>query len=226
MKKTIIALLALSGVAFGATAADVNDNLKKAITDYGYTVESGFSLTTTVSLPGGSNKYFTFSDDWFLFTQENQYFGVTTSADPGSWNLTGGSATTDPFEDALVVGQSVSWLTGPTPSTSVTISLGCMPLAFGDYVTVQTSLSIITNNGTQLVNSQLKDAEGGYTAYFDLNEVEFLTEVSEAKITIGASDAIDLINYVAPETDAVPEPTTATLSLLALAGLAARRRRK
>ncbi len=40
------------------------------------------------------------------------------------------------------------------------------------------------------------------------------------------SDYMPVVSFTVTNTPAIPEPTTATLSLLALAGLAARRRRK
>lgn len=50
--------------------------------------------------------------------------------------------------------------------------------------------------------------------------------ISELRIWKGVVTAQDIKNAQSAPAPAVPEPTTATLSLLALAGLAARRRRK
>jgi len=72
------------------------------------------------------------------------------------------------------------------------------------------------NNGTQWVNDK-----------YDVTEIRYTTDYLDA-LTIydgyaTADQAWELNKGVLP---AVPEPTTATLSLLALAGLAARRRRR
>lgn len=58
-------------------------------------------------------------------------------------------------------------------------------------------------------------------------ETDFLTynQISNATLYNGLYTA-DGVGSLSPDVDVVPEPTTATLSLLALAGLAARRRRK
>lgn len=231
MKKTLITLLAFGSAAFGETTmpSDANYNLGMAIHEYGYNLQEGFMLHTIVTLPQGSGKYFTFSDDWLLFSQERKYFGVTTEGDPGGWPAVGGSATTEPYTEPLVIGQAVSSLTGPTPTTTVVITLSCTGMSVGDNVTYNTSLrvstrsGISTDSGITLIDSVLLDANEGYTAFFDLRKVEFETNVVEAKLIMGGNpQVIDLVNYTSP----VPEPTTATLSLLALAGLAARRRRK
>lgn len=93
------------------------------------------------------------------------------------------------------------------------------PLTLGMFFTYDGSKVLITNSE----NSQVK---------FTINENNIVTSFNFAKLTSqGAAslpaDAVTTISiskaYTAP---VVPEPTTATLSLLALAGLAARRRRK
>ncbi len=53
-----------------------------------------------------------------------------------------------------------------------------------------------------------------------------LTATNHPEFTGGAFVGLKSIGFNTTATDTIPEPTTATLSLLALAGLAARRRRK
>ncbi|MBR4311518.1 MAG: PEP-CTERM sorting domain-containing protein, partial [Akkermansia sp.] len=74
---------------------------------------------------------------------------------------------------------------------------------------------------TQLYNGQ------EYSASYILGETYDLTGISialDGNSTNGDKDVFTVSNFTISHT--VPEPTTATLSLLALAGLAARRRRK
>lgn len=72
--------------------------------------------------------------------------------------------------------------------------------------------SITDANGNKL-SYTTNEAEIGKAGFFWIEETEFIQ---------GESYSVSLVAKAA----AVPEPTTATLSLLALAGLAARRRRK
>lgn len=92
------------------------------------------------------------------------------------------------------------------------------------------SLSYLTknsNNEDTLANLVIwKNASYDFSgiSYASFNIADAITEhVSDITVWEGVVEASDL---VAVDTPAVPEPTTATLSLLALAGLAARRRRK
>ncbi len=225
MKKTLIALLALAGVACGATVAGdaVTLNLKKAIQEYGYTTDCSFLLEAVVNT-AHSARFFTFNTnpDWFLYSQENKYFGVTTSGDPGNWIVSSSGATN--FTENLVVGETKSWLVGPKSTSTVTITLTCSPISADDLGQYAASLRVVASDGTVLIQSSLLDAEGGQTACFDLKGVAFNTEVTSATLNIANAGGtvlnnFDVVNYI-------PEPATATLSLLALAGLAARRRRK
>lgn len=232
MKKTLTAIMLMSSVAFGASASDVNANLQSAITDYNYIAENGFSMQATIQLNGDQEAYFTFAENWKLFAQVKRYFGVTTSGDPGSWNIVP-QGNKDPYTDSLVVGESKSWI-GDTEKSSdtVTITISSTVTSTGDDNQPQyyTFLTVTPSAmGGPIIESMLLDSEGGMSAFYDLNDVVFNNNVTSAQLMIGASsDVIDLVNYVAPtpSTPNIPEPTTATLSLLALAGLAARRRRK
>jgi len=64
---------------------------------------------------------------------------------------------------------------------------------------------------------------GGYTGAIYTNDSLEATAANYGKYMLGADKNGIYVQYV--KADIVPEPTTATLSLLALAGLAARRRR-
>ncbi len=224
MKKTLIALMALAGVACGATGDAVTLNLKKLIQEYGYdSAGCGFVLETVVST--SPSTFFTFNSDgsWILFSQEQKYFGVSTAGDPGDWVVSSSGVTS--FEAPLVVGETKSWLVGPKHSGTVTITLACAPIAAGESVQYATNLRVAAADGSILINSSLMDPAGGQTVGFDLNGVTFNSAVSSAYVSMTNAKGelvlggFDVVKYI-------PEPTTATLSLLALCGLAARRRRR
>ncbi|MBQ8899952.1 MAG: PEP-CTERM sorting domain-containing protein, partial [Akkermansia sp.] len=65
---------------------------------------------------------------------------------------------------------------------------------------------------------------GDYTGAIYTNDSLEATAANYGKYLLGADKKGIYVQYV--KADIVPEPTTATLSLLALAGLAARRRRR
>lgn len=67
-------------------------------------------------------------------------------------------------------------------------------------------------------------AYDGYTAKIDLGETFSVNAITAT--FDGNSSFVGHVNDIQLKVTTVPEPTTATLSLLALAGLASRRRRK
>ena len=126
--------------------------------------------------------------------------------------------------DATSALTDIDWTNAAGAALTITyngISSRTAPLGVQMYFSVaMNNGSIVTlnagNNGTQWVTNE-----------FDVTEIRYTTNYLDA-LTIydgyaTADQAWDLNKGVLPS---VPEPTTATLSLLALAGLAARRRRK
>lgn len=87
--------------------------------------------------------------------------------------------------------------------------------------------AILNANGGDLnlfrVNVE-KRTDGYYLTdywYSDARYIESLTILDDTKV-----NGWGMERAAVPEFDSIPEPATATLSLLALAGLAARRRRR
>lgn len=216
----------MGSVAFGATGADVTANIAKAINDYGYNAAYGFNLEAVISTAyAGRIVTFNNAATWYLYSQENRYFGVTTTGDPGSWNQS--TSGTQTWEGQLNEGDR-SWLVGPVSSSTVTLTLTSVAVGFGEDDTPQytTAISLLDANGSTLLSAQILDSEGNPTKFLDLSTFVFNTEVSSATLALVKADGqsvggINLVDY-----KYVPEPATTTLSLLALAGLAARRRRK
>ena len=198
MKKTLIALMALAGIAAAAqsemTAAD---NLYAGEFDLTFTIEEGAVV---------SGDY----DILAAYYQSNAGHAYTVNAfklySDGTLTLERGeslSSTTLDNETTLGTTRNTSIFTAN--GESYTLGAGSYTLEYLGGTNGSAAANLYL--GEELVasftggNHNMNGAQaGGLTLYLTTNE-----------------------GYATP---AVPEPTTATLSLLALAGLAARRRRK
>jgi len=100
---------------------------------------------------------------------------------------------------------------------------------YGDVVTLA-----LQNNGKGTLTLYVDGVQAGYTTITSANEYSSAKLIKEFKFggkLAGSNNNANIILHDAQfvsglTTQIIPEPTTATLSLLALAGLAARRRRK
>ena len=231
MKKTIIALLALAGVA--AAATEVNYTLTKDAT-----ATWGDPETETL----GTGITFNETDDILALTYLYTTMGTGGSASvEGSWESPTNKAYANTYAPKVQLqsGQSDSWtLTFSVKNTGEeTITL--TGFTFDGYcingggsdksadIPVTTSLT-----GAENAAVTLGRAGSTGTAEFSTNFVLAAGESKTLEFTLGSAKNYATfagltggsVSYVTGA--AVPEPTTATLSLLALAGLAARRRRK
>ena len=236
MKKTLIALMALAGVA---TAEDyhgsLNTDLTKAITASGYTVGDDFTMSVQLQYLLSSatrQTSLTLGDTFHIVAQKtgswsNVYLGFTPSStngtDPGAINLTrstSGKIDSYSFTATESVTGPDGWITraGNTVggSTQTWQFLGStLTLTY----TAETQTTVLDFDFTTIVD----DAQNSIYRPTDRDHLI----VTVKGIEMDAND-ISFANDVTGRNVAftVPEPTTATLSLLALAGLAARRRRK
>lgn len=206
MKKTVITLLALAGIAAAADTAVFDfkaDNL---------TAQDLTAITLTDEL--------------------TQYTATIETA--GEYALTGGTWSGD-----TVTGANADYIAANSKATGATLSLTLGGLvAGGKYdVTIVTGVpfegagawnSMNTTNSyesTSLAFGSQNVQVRNITTY-DVTGIEADAN-GEITFSIGKhSDAHTASFNYASITAAVPEPTSATLSLLALAGLAARRRRR
>ncbi len=119
-------------------------------------------------------------------------------------------------------------------ASDATIIMGNQPvtlsgtLTMGDHVTIDLSAwcSIMGENGTTVFKPFMDIMQ-----YGDASSLTFDEKLEDVRVTIVLADYTDDDGFMVIANNGktlqlVPEPTTATLSLLALAGLAARRRRK
>ena len=249
MKKTIVALLALAGVSFAgtsitpltdATAGTWTHSNKNAIVDGvlsgnpNWQVDPSFyELSSALDLSvddififsfdatnyGTANSILTLA---FVGTENAVVVGHGTYDKPGDElqigltdNLTAqgyGFASTNPRDDAEL--SALTTLSGGMPTGGKTSTISGSIAWDGDSYAITLGSSAVTG-----------------TVSYDLGITTF--DVTKLVVTIeGGSYPTDFRDYQKTATMSnltigiVPEPTTAALSLLALAGLAARRRRK
>ena len=210
MKKTLIALMAMAGMAFGETIT-VN------------TIDAKF--TDAPVLAGNC-----WSDDYVLtFTLTEDYTLAGSGSVVGFYR---GGGKTDPYGyNGIVLGGSDEALT-------LTIGRGCAnnttgdatgigattTFTFQDNVTFTTTIqkgvvyTLSVTGGDQSMTPTLTWDGGSETLASYKGNMN-----SNAALTYAVNAGTITKEVVTP---AVPEPATATLSLLALAGLASRRRRK
>ena len=222
MKKSIIALIALTGVAAaseqvksGSLTLDFTDIPKTVVDDatlFNYingAVNEGGTLTFETVLSWNGN---TTSDYQTILHVGEQGKGITLAVN-GSNHLIFGenndySTGHELYDGTLKNGDNtvIFTLTGKnTPGTaSASITLNGTTYSMSDMSWATMGWS----EGSSRYDEYTLGAQGpGWEAH------KKLVHITPSNMTV---------KYVAP----VPEPATATLSLLALAGLAARRRRK
>ncbi len=203
MKKTIIALLALAGVA----AAD--------------------SLTLNVTELKSSNTLLTWSDDidaltsWALtFNLDSQRSALSEQdlafiQNSGSDNGAAVKFAVNPNGTLEFYGYGAST---NSPESMVTVDSTPITLQF-----------IANEQAGSIIGGRLTAISGEKSFSIDLDSELTLTNSNSIRLwSNGGNEHFTNITLSALNNNvvAVPEPTTATLSLLALAGLAARRRRR
>ena len=258
MKKTIIALIALAGVAAAATenTVDVTTNLMptptKPITWKGTGSGTDIDLKWDGTFSGNA------CEEAAIFTELFENFDITTNGCyafnqyGSSKNSNGASLSNDTitikalssdgsgsmFFVAMVSVSDLLQENDFGSLNSITLSLTGNSGTSDDTWFSVYSMDATSNTLTTVLemaasdSSSLKNWDGtkSYTIGADsLNATDNIallvrhnksTDLTFTNLTATANLTIP------SDTPAVPEPTTATLSLLALAGLAARRRRK
>ncbi|MBR2143957.1 MAG: PEP-CTERM sorting domain-containing protein [Akkermansia sp.] len=220
MKKTIITLLALSGLAMGVETLKELDSNELTVG----TLQVGNSNTIT-----GGNAGLTFSVGGK--TQLSAYiitFGYDEipSDSKDSWlrleNTTGcgigtTNSTTMDLRTGVFVGNSIagtSFAINTEDTFALTFSVDTVylsNLSKGTYISTTVSADDVA--GWKLISGTARIWTHSGTTDIQVGQVADLSDLTEAQV----------LSVV--KTGTVPEPATATLSLLALAGLAARRRR-
>jgi len=260
MKKTIIALMALAGVAAADTVItgadltwDVSSPNKDCTTVNGGNLTysgggwwvSGPTGTLAQSITLGLNQVleFSYSCD---FSTSNSVLTLALANNSGAvvMGKTYGDevrlGTTTETGDAVARGYAFANTNNSGAVANITsytalkdgVGEDANNVSFvvnsGDTVNTNDVTFTVAYNTTssQFVGTLAYD---GYTANIDLGETFSVNAITAtfdgAAAFVGHVNDIQLKVTTVPESTVVPEPTTATLSLLALAGLASRRRR-
>ena len=251
MKKTLIALMAMASVASAATLTQIAtmDQLAAASTDIGSSVteltdydKTTYSFTgagsiLSITLPGvteyitGGTGYLTIAA-WIQpsSTSENSIFSIGGQNNGFKFALKNGGlqVTTKGLADTNVTCANLGYTSIPTDDwtmVAVTIDLsqsGSSRFYMGTVDNKYASRNLGTWNAVTGDDLKLAIGSGNAGSVRD----GFNGKISN--LTLFSSDGLVNNSDIAAMIGAapIPEPTTATLSLLALAGLAARRRRR
>ena len=204
MKKTIIALMAMAGVAMGA---------EYDITAGGNLYAGAFTLSFTLE------ENFAVSGDYDILAAYYQVNGNSYNVNAfqlnsnGSLTLNrGGALSSTTLTNDVTTGTQDSSLFKTTEGTAYT-------LGAGDYVIEYLG----GTNGSAAAELYLNDVL--VASFTGGNHNMNGSQGGGLALKLQTNDSYSVIQGK-PVTPSIPEPTTATLSLLALAGLAARRRRR
>ncbi len=201
--------MALAGVAAAETGAEFNTKLEQALNDANYTLGDAFTIVTKLGGIHNMNKGFvTLADNYYIVNQSHAYWGLNNAdsnnvTNNGAWTLSvnGNDYTYTSTEGTLPILWTQNAEGSGSAQRTVGSWIGVEISSDGTDSTVKLSYA-----GADIVDTFILKGTA-----LDASEISFADDISDvqsATITV------------------VPEPTTATLSLLALAGLAARRRRK
>ncbi|MBR5196070.1 MAG: PEP-CTERM sorting domain-containing protein [Akkermansia sp.] len=249
MKKTLAALMILAGVAMGAEPLLTMDFT--ALT--GNTNDNTPAGWTVGQYKGGNNTpFYNFGGNGAEIAQPwKQNYLITSLAldSQGTYAITftvknGSEDTGNMF---FLSSDTYSIVIGNSYNSNSEIYVGTLAEATGDaFASFQTdtgknptvlanstgldvsgtiSYTLTMNGGNMTVDAALSNGASWNTTITGLEDVTFNKLGFMIDGAVGGASILG-INVTAPESPVVPEPATATLSLLALAGLAARRRRK
>ena len=243
MKKTLITLLALAGIAAGEVTKDFITNVMPdsydSETDF-YTAESGWKSLGWGSIEGNIPNDFSVMGITSSTYRTHYFFNQSATAETSYGlisfennvlTLTGRSGVSQDawYANVITVGEllhggDLANLTGisVTLTATGTENGGMWGLYHVDSSDEKvTAISTVASNSLAGVNEPKSIA---------LNETQLAGLAAEDKLVVmiresSAGKTTNISGLAYTTTMTVPEPATATLSLLALAGLAVRRRR-
>ena len=245
MKKTLITLLALAGVA---VAADVQSGFTTTFSNCAQSDATAVTLTNTWILPDASTNTITGSITSLTKTGTSESVSLKTSGDiaqnatyftPDS-NVGSGSPWTTTITYSNVDWTALNGIHGITLDLVMYNSSGGKQGSGTNGSTWSGDVSFtvtLANNGTEIgkftgnVFEQMPDSKGWDEAVKTItlsgDNVDVSALTGDLSVTIALTETLNNGCYFGVESITyIPEPATATLSLLALCGLATRRRRK
>jgi MYXO-CTERM domain-containing protein len=231
MKKTLIALFALVGVASADSitltlpANGVNNGgndwltSQSALTEYADKADGGYMFNN-----GGLVSPNVATGEGILITNDKGEVCLTMAPRTGA----GGSGEVIILSGTELAGKTVESLTFNiakstcTTTANVALTLAVIEKANDTWSVKESTAGALTLNSGASLNLTLDTA----IEWTDTYKVVAMID-NTAKTLGGGPDPLYTLTGISVEASTtVPEPATATLSLLALAGLAARRRRK
>ena len=236
MKKTLIALMALAGIASADTIAltlpanGVNNgphgdtSALSALTAFANEKDGAYMFNNGGYVNPGAN------GEGILRTNDNGQVSLTMAPRTGA----GGSGEAIVMSGTELAGYTVESLTFTivestcTTKADITLTLAVLEKNNGAWAVKESAKGAITLNSGASLTLTL----GSAIEWADTYKVVAMVDNTNKALGGGGSPLYTLTgisvtaNTATPESPAAPEPTTATLSLLALAGLAARRRRR
>ena len=240
MKKTLITLMATSSMAMAAVSLEDADITMAGNTGYN-TQGNNFTVALTLDvtelktlLEKGQTP--AWGTDIVSYVCNGTLTGVTVNggSSDNKINTSGLYArwgTTTNWNSVQWQGDTnLSDLNGDAAGTGWdNVASAGLVYSFGATSGTAVSFTLIDNDGNMLINSYvtaggLKSASAGEAALTFDDSV--LTSYYFNEYMGGKEADLKALSATVATTAPIPEPTTATLSLLALAGLAARRRRK
>ena len=253
MKKTLIALMALAGVASAATLTQIAtmDELAAASADIGSSVTqmTDYDKTTYSFTGGGSILSITLPGVSDYITGGTGYLTIAAWIQPSSTTENsifsiGGQNTG--FKFALKDGGLQVTTKGIADTNVSCANLGYTSIPSDDWTMVAVTINLAQNGNSRFYMGTVdgKFASRNLGAWNAVTGDDLKLAIGSgnaanvrdgfsgmiSNLTLFSSDAVvnnsDIAALVGAAPVIIPEPATATLSLLALAGLAARRRRK
>ena len=240
MKKTIIALLALAGAALGAEETDWTQ-----LTLNGGTGNGTAAISTTEGITSITNGQASvnWTEEIPCLTTWKTSFELTDKAIASATIWSSSRYVNDPrgmllkvgSEGELTLSQSLSSTvfvsTDPDlikANTPTLITLSCISTENieGEIIGVTYNLKVSQQSVSYSLTKEQIEGQTSDDGTHNWSMFKFYDNDTTRFVTNGGNETFNKINVWSGKNKIVPEPTTATLSLLALAGLVARRRRK
>ena len=223
MKKTLIALFALAGVASAAVnTSTLITNIGAALDEQSYELGDSFTISMQIVSLGYSGNSANIIGLGSEFGSSNTGIRVQSSSGLTSAYL------------GVRIDNAESWkITSATWDAETKTNTLTLDTVEGVWITMGSNATEQANNLTDCVLTLSYDAVTNVSTFkvVDYDGVTNVVNYDNVKwnarnLTSGFNGTTwDNLSVEVTPAPAVPEPTTATLSLLALAGLAARRRR-